>query len=271
MNYTITCPGCGSRLKLFDSQIKQKQGFIRCTRCGQKIKYDLTKPDPVSTGFWADTEVPFKVGAQKRFLSIAKARQKHADEASPFTPAMAMPKSPELASSVSRIPQAFDRSQNHFQKFDLKTGQIIGEKPAPVQTAPKAAPVSPKTQAVMAAPKPAAPKAQPKPMTPAMRKLAELKKSLDAYSVRPAAPDGQAAPRTVPVSQARHAAAKSSRSAANIPISSRKAARTGGRAQSILPAERLLHTQQRPLRIQANTGLLNRLRSLFSAFFHPKG
>ncbi len=123
MDFTIICPGCGSKLKLFDSQVKQKKGTIRCTRCGQRIKYDLTKPDPVRTGFWAETETPFKVGAQKRFLSIAKARQKNPKQDFPapvMAPAAAAPEAP-------RVPPTFDRSHSQFQAFDMKTGTIIGD------------------------------------------------------------------------------------------------------------------------------------------------
>lgn len=79
MNFTVICPNCGSRLQLFDSQIKKKKGTLRCVRCGSRIPYDLTQPRPVRTGFWPETEVPFKPGAQKKFLSIAKARQKNPD------------------------------------------------------------------------------------------------------------------------------------------------------------------------------------------------
>lgn len=122
MDFTIICPGCGSKLKLFDSQVKQKKGTIRCTRCGQRIKYDLTKPDPVRTGFWAETETPFKVGAQKRFLSIAKARQKNPKQDFPapvMAPTAAAPEAP-------RIPPSFDRSHSQFQAFDMKMGMVLG-------------------------------------------------------------------------------------------------------------------------------------------------
>lgn len=264
MNYTIMCPGCGSQLKLFDSQVKQKRGFIRCTRCGQKIKYDLTKPDPVSTGFWADTEVPFKVGAQKRFLSIAKARQARMEKGEAALAIAAAP-APLSTPSISRVPQSFDRSQNHFQKFDMKTGQIISEKASPVQPASKTQAAAPKVPAMTAAPKPAAPTASPKPLTPAMRKLAELKKSLETYTARPAADHGQKAPRVPSMIKA-----PGPKSSANIPIAGRKAARTAGRARSSLTAVRPLHTQERTVRIQSSAGILNRLRALLSRFFQSK-
>lgn len=152
MDFTIICPGCGSKLKLFDSQVKQKKGTIRCTRCGQRIKYDLTKPDPVRTGFWAETETPFKVGAQKRFLSIAKARQKNPKQDFPAPVMAPMAAAPE----APRIPPSFDRSHSQFQAFDMKTGMILGDtakaaavstvppSPHPVHTRPSPAPKIPR-------------------------------------------------------------------------------------------------------------------------------
>lgn len=120
MDFTILCPNCNTKLKLFDSQVKKKEGYIRCTRCGARIKYDLTKPQPAATGFWPDREVPFKPGAQRRFLSIAKAMQ---EEPGQQLPQMA----PVPETSAPQIPPSFDRSQGRFQKFDLKAGQILPE------------------------------------------------------------------------------------------------------------------------------------------------
>lgn len=148
MNFTVICPNCGSRLQLFDSQIKKKKGTLRCVRCGSRIPYDLTQPRPVRTGFWPETEVPFKPGAQKKFLSIAKARQKNPDfQLRPLAERPPEDRPAPAPSAASRVPPAFDRSQNTFQKFDLKTGQIIGS------AAPKAVP-HPQPASETAAPSP---------------------------------------------------------------------------------------------------------------------
>ncbi len=148
MNFTLICPNCGTRLTLFDSQIKAKKGAVRCTRCGNRVRYDLTKPGAGQPRFWPETDVPFKPGAQNRFLSIAKAKQKNPDfDGFSTPPAPASPETP-------RIPPAFSRDRNAFQKFDLKTGQVLPKETTSPETAPPAvsetkirvaAPVSSKT------------------------------------------------------------------------------------------------------------------------------
>lgn len=120
MDFTILCPNCNTKLKLFDSQVKKKTGYIRCVRCGARIKYDLTKPQPAATGFWPDREVPFKPGAQRRFLSIAKAMQEKPGQQFPQA-------APSAETGAPRVPPAFDRSEGGFAKFDLKTGQVLPE------------------------------------------------------------------------------------------------------------------------------------------------
>ena len=130
MNFTLICPNCGTRLTLFDSQIKAKKGTIRCTRCGNRVRYDLTKPGAGQAGFWPETAVPFKPGAQNRFLSIAKAQKTDPD----FKGFSAMP-APETP-DAPRIPPAFSREQNSFQSFDLKTGQVIPSKKTPAKAPP---------------------------------------------------------------------------------------------------------------------------------------
>ncbi len=260
MNYTITCPGCGSKLKLFDSQVKQKQGFIRCTRCGQKIKYDLTKPDPVGTGFWADTEVPFKVGAQKRFLSIAKARQARVEKGETPLPlgTAALPDT----STASRIPQAFDRSQNHFQKFDMKTGQIIGETASPAATRPAKAQdfqmrnLPAQKKPVTTPPKPA------KPMTETMRKLEELKHSLDTYTVTRSAPSTTPKPVETPSIDIRKPA--------NIPITDRKAARHTGNARHTAAIRPIHLTSKSFPKLQPAGGFVARIKSLLAGLMGKK-
>ena len=130
MNFTLICPNCGTRLTLFDSQIKAKKGTVRCTRCGNRVRYDLTKPGAGQAGFWPETAVPFKPGAQNRFLSIAKAQKTDPD----FKGFSAMP-APETP-DAPRIPPAFSREQNSFQSFDLKTGQVIPSEKTPAKAPP---------------------------------------------------------------------------------------------------------------------------------------
>lgn len=172
MNFTVICPNCGSRLQLFDSQIKKKKGTLRCVRCGSRIPYDLTQPRPVRTGFWPETEVPFKPGAQKKFLSIAKARQKNPDfQLRPLAERPPEDRPAPAPSAASRVPPAFDRSQNAFQKFDLKTGQIIGSAAPAAKSAPRPQPASKAVPHPQPAPETAAqaPRSRNIPRVPADR------------------------------------------------------------------------------------------------------
>lgn len=198
MDFTILCPGCGSRLKLFDRQVKTRKGVIRCTRCGQKIPYDLDNPDPVRTGFWADTETPFKPGAQNRFLSIAKARQKKTAEplSPPLAAAMQETASP---SSAPRIPPAFDRSQSRFQKFDLKTGTIVpaGQTPEKTPAAPKASPAA-ETSSPQAPASRSASGRRPSPNLPRTDKAAARARLHTHPPMRPASPPRQTGQRSAP-------------------------------------------------------------------------
>ncbi len=118
MNFSLTCPHCGTQLSLFERQIKARKGTVRCTRCGNRVKYDLDHPASGARAFWPQTEVPFKPGAQKRFLSIANAKKQNPAFTGISAP---LPKEP----AAPRIPPAFDRTQNQFQKFDPKTGTIL--------------------------------------------------------------------------------------------------------------------------------------------------
>ena len=136
MNFTLICPHCGTRLTLFDSQVKAQKGTVRCTRCGNRVRYDLTKPGAGQPGFWPETAVPFKPGAQNRFLSIAKARKENPN----FKGFSAM-SAPEAA-DAPRIPPAFSRDQNTFQKFDLKTGQVLPRETAATEAAPTSLPAT---------------------------------------------------------------------------------------------------------------------------------
>lgn len=119
MDFTVICPNCGARLRLFDAQVKRRKGAVRCTRCGCRIPYDLSQPRPQRTGYWPETEVPFKPGAQKKFLSLAKARQNHPDfqlrplaegDAQRFTrPAQEGPRRPVEPPAPRNIPKAAPR------------------------------------------------------------------------------------------------------------------------------------------------------------------
>lgn len=61
MNNTsvITCPNCKRQLTLFGEQIKARKGYIRCSGCGMRIHYDLTRRGGGS-GFWPKREIPFQ-------------------------------------------------------------------------------------------------------------------------------------------------------------------------------------------------------------------
>ncbi len=55
----IICPYCRRRLRLFQSQIKQKKGTVRCIGCGARIPYDLAHPGRIR-GFGPGRPVPFR-------------------------------------------------------------------------------------------------------------------------------------------------------------------------------------------------------------------
>lgn len=173
MDFTVLCPNCGARLHLFDSQVKRRKGTLRCTRCGCRIPYDLSQPRPVRTGFWPETEVPFKPGAQKKFLSIAKAHQNHPDfQLKPLAESrLAETELSGLRTGASRVPPAFDRSQSPFKAFDMKTGKVLDEAaplsrtpaPKPLRTAPPEAPARNVPKAPPEAHHPAHRRTAPKP------------------------------------------------------------------------------------------------------------
>ena len=172
MNFTLICPNCGTRLTLFDSQIKAKKGTVRCTRCGNRVRYDLTKPGAGQAGFWPETAVPFKPGAQNRFLSIAKAQKIDPD----FKGFSAMP-APETT-DAPRIPPAFSREQNSFQSFDLKTGQVIPSEKTPAKIpSPSVSETKTKTPPPASAKISHPPKEKPNSTAPARRKKAKRMKS----------------------------------------------------------------------------------------------
>ncbi len=116
MNFTLTCPNCGEKLRLFDMQIKRRRGTVRCTRCGSRVAYDLSCPRPERIGFWAVEETPFKPAAKEKLLSVIRARQKKAGltAAGKSSPA-----------KMKSLRQTTPRPDSPFQAFDLRTGQII--------------------------------------------------------------------------------------------------------------------------------------------------
>lgn len=185
MDFTVLCPNCGAKLHLFDSQVKRRKGTLRCTRCGCRIPYDLSQPRPVRTGFWPETEVPFKPGAQKKFLSLAKAHQQHPDfQLKPLAEGrLAETELSGLRSSASHVPPAFDRSQSPFKAFDLKTGRVLDEA-APLSRAPVPKPVRP---APPEAPPKNVPKLPPEPRRSARRRPAP-KPAVTRDAVRAARP-----------------------------------------------------------------------------------
>lgn len=193
MDFTIICPNCGARLRLFDSQVKQRKGAVRCTRCGCRIPYDLSQSRPQRTGFWPETEVPFKPGAQKKFLSLAKARQKNPDfQLRPLaeSDARRLRETPP-APDAPRVPPAFDRSQNAFQKFDMKTGRLL-EGPSPLS---QSVPVMPGSEAAKPAKK-QAPRTLPRREARPARKGPSPQHAVSREAIRAVRPAARAPLRT---------------------------------------------------------------------------
>lgn len=121
MAFTLTCHVCGQKLTLFDLDVKKRKGSIRCNHCGAKINYDLDQRKIQQSGFWAEREPAFDPRAKNRLMQQIEREEKRRGKAPQHTFA----ESPFAAKAG-------------FAKFDLKTGEIVGD-----NVAPKTAPVTP--------------------------------------------------------------------------------------------------------------------------------
>lgn len=121
MPFTLTCHVCGQKLTLFDLDVKKRKGSIRCNHCGAKINYDLDQRKIQQSGFWAEREPAFDPRAKNRLMQQIEREEKRRGKAPQHTFA----ESPFAAKAG-------------FAKFDLKTGEIVGD-----NVAPKTAPVTP--------------------------------------------------------------------------------------------------------------------------------
>lgn len=109
MAVTLVCHYCGQKLTLFSVDEKKRKGYVRCTRCGARIAYNLDQRRIQRTGFWARTVVPFDKGTRKR-VELSVQRNSHHE-------AVAKRATPPANSTFQPAPG--------FAAFDLKTGKII--------------------------------------------------------------------------------------------------------------------------------------------------
>ena len=108
MAVTLVCHYCGQKLTLFSVDEKKRKGYVRCTRCGARIAYNLDQRRIQRTGFWARTVVPFDQGTRKR-IELSVRRNSHHEAAHPKSASHANP----------------FQSASGFAAFDMKTGKII--------------------------------------------------------------------------------------------------------------------------------------------------
>ncbi len=167
------------------NQSEKRHGPLHALRQSGALRFDETGRR--AGGILAGNGRPFQAGraeslsvhcqsaekrAQNRFLSIAKAQKNNPD----FKGFSAMP-APETA-EAPRIPPAFSREQNSFQKFDLKTGQVL-----PSEKTPTKAPPSPISETKTKTPSPTSakishpPKEKPNSTAPGRRKKTKRMKS----------------------------------------------------------------------------------------------
>ena len=117
MAFTLTCHACGQKLTLFDLDVKKRKGTVRCNHCGARIAYDLDRRKVQQSGFWATEEPAFDARAKSRLMNQLKREEAKKNGAAAEAP---VAKSHDLGEN----PFA---SKAGFAKFDLKTGQILGE------------------------------------------------------------------------------------------------------------------------------------------------
>ncbi len=133
MAFTLTCRVCGQKLTLFDLDVKKRKGTVRCNRCGARIAYDLDQRKVQQSGFWATEEPAFDARAKNRMMNQLKREEARKNGAT-------------TAAAETQSGKAHDFGENPFAakagfaKFDLKTGEILGETATPRVDTQKAAP-----------------------------------------------------------------------------------------------------------------------------------
>ncbi len=128
MAFTLICHACGQKLTLFDLDVKKRKGTVRCTRCGARISYDLDKRNIQQSGFWAAEEPAFDSRAKNRLVNQLKREEarKAKAEGKDAADVISMEQNPSRVHDFDENPFS---AKAGFAKFDLKTGQIIGDKP----------------------------------------------------------------------------------------------------------------------------------------------
>ncbi len=128
MAFTLICHACGQKLTLFDLDVKKRKGTVRCTRCGARISYDLDKRNIQQSGFWAAEEPAFDSRAKNRLVNQLKREEarKAKAEGKDTADVISMEQNPSRVHDFDENPFS---AKAGFAKFDLKTGQIIGDKP----------------------------------------------------------------------------------------------------------------------------------------------
>ncbi len=132
MAFTLTCRVCGQKLTLFDLDVKKRKGTVRCNRCGARIAYDLDQRKVQQSGFWATEEPAFDARAKNRMMNQLKREEARKNGAA------------SVAAAENQSAKAHDFGENPFAakagfaKFDLKTGEILGETAAPKTETPRA-------------------------------------------------------------------------------------------------------------------------------------
>lgn len=128
MAFTLICHACGQKLTLFDLDVKKRKGTVRCTRCGARISYDLDKRNIQQSGFWAAEEPAFDSRAKNRLVNQLKREEarKAKAEGKDAPDVISMDTSPSRVHDFDENPFS---AKAGFAKFDLKTGQIVGDNP----------------------------------------------------------------------------------------------------------------------------------------------
>lgn len=129
MAFTLICHACGQKLTLFDLDVKKRKGTVRCTRCGARISYDLDKRNIQQSGFWAAEEPAFDSRAKNRLVNQLKREEARKEKAEGKTASPAIVQMEQNPSHLRDFDENPFSAKAGFAKFDLKTGQIVGDKP----------------------------------------------------------------------------------------------------------------------------------------------